>query len=118
MPTVEGPPAAQPAESSREDSHPQREAKTAKQPEYDVEYVPMTDDAPACVRVRVNLPAVAKGSELDLHVGDTALELKAESGPYRLALDLGHVVDPDSCHSRWDKKTRVLVVECPVARCS
>ena len=66
------------------------------------------------IRVRIELPEVAKVSEVELDIGAERLQL-AVTGKYKLDLQLPHTVKDEEAGAKFDKKARVLTVTLPLA---
>ena len=62
--------------------------------------------------LRVLVPRVAAASELDVSVGERAVELSAE-GVYKLRVPLPHAVADADARCRFDKKRRALTITLP-----
>ena len=65
------------------------------------------------LRLSVQLPRIAAVGEIDIELGDTAVNLTTAEGLYELRLPLPTPVDSDAAKCKWDKKRRVLTVTMP-----
>ena len=84
-------------------------------PRYELETVPSPEAGETGMLVlRVSLPELSSAAEVDLQVGERAVEL-AVPGRYQLQLALPCAVASDDAGCRFDKKRRMLTVKMPLA---